>query len=581
MPVARPEDKLDINTTTSPDTTAIESDDELYDELDYTTVYTLLNEFRLRGPNHAYALLEYKLGAGRRRSQTNYWQYVRDAVDGTGGYANGAYLYSYRLETNASGLPTQKLLDRREQADYDNFAKDVCMAAWDQIVQSKDLIIRKSTQDSINAFWKNVDGRGTAIMDFLEFVFKQARMYGTAYVFMDRPFGPIANVVEDAAAVNAPYLYTVPSQNVVQWSFDANDDINGVVIVEPSDQYYNNNTQNDGFANPHGPHNLRIWTRDAWALFKAVERTITDAQGKTTTEIDYDLKDGGTNPIGDIPMVAFFNEDPGPRKLLGVSEMMDVARVSQTVFNIDSEAREIERKCALFLAMPVRDAKEFDSKTVEVGTDSMMVYDGEAGQPHWVSPDLHILDKLAHKRQEKIEEAYAMAHLRVLVGNIQTKSGFHAEVEFQKTERRIARHAAQLEVGEVRVAALFFKYMGIVDNKDGTLYEITYPREYGVRDIEKLLERTQVILGLQLGEAVDRVTLEQFFKVLYSRKSQAEIDALVNGAVTELKTARAALASAGASASPAGGSNLTSTQRLQQLLAKASSANATADLKTA
>lgn len=572
-----------MDNTVSPDATA--AADNYSEQFDVSSVAELLFRFKKNGPNPEYQALEYKLGAGRRRRQTNFWQYVRDAVDGTGGYVNGQYLYAYRLENGALNSPTQKLIDRREQADYDNFAKDVCMAAWDQIVQSKDLIVRKSDDDRINSFWKNVDRRGTAIMDFLEFVFKQARMFGTAYVLMDRPAGQIANETVDKDPANAPYLYTVPSQNLVQWSFDPETDVlNGIVIVEPSDQFFANVSLNDGYANPRGPHFLRIWTTEAWALFKAVIKVAptgatTSSDAPQEDEVDYELIDGGPNPIGEIPLVPVFNEDPGPRKLLGITEMGEVARISQTVYNIDSEAREIERKCALFLAMPVRDAKEFDSKTVEIGTDSMMVYDGEAGQPHWVSPDLHVLDKLAHKRQEKIEEAYAMAHLRVLVGNIQTKSGFHAEVEFQKTERRIARHAAQLESAEVRIAALFFRFLGEVDDHDGTLYEITYPREYGVRDIEKLLERTQVILGLELGDEVNRVTLEQFFKVLYSRKSQKEIDILVESAVAALKAATAALAAAGQAG--AGSGTQTSTQRLQQLLARSSASVATADLKTA
>jgi hypothetical protein len=244
--------------------------------------------------------------------------------------------------------------------------------------------------------------------------------------------------------------------------------------------------------------------------------------------------------------------------------------VSQTIYNIDSRRDDIERKCALFLAMPVKDAKEFDSKAIETNRETLFIYDGEAGKPEWITPDLASLDRMAKRRQEKIESAYAMAHLRVLVGNIQTKSGFHAEVEFAKTERRIARNGSQLEAFEIKLSRLFLKFMNVESDVEADkVFEITYPREYGVRDIEKILERTSVILDLGLGDDVNSVALENLFKALYSRKSPDEINKLVTTAVKSLNDTQQQemqMKMGGASGGASGQTKPTRDQRLQTIL---------------
>jgi hypothetical protein len=516
-------------------------------------VYPLLQRFMAHGPNQEYKALEAKMGFGWRHRITTYWQYIRDAVDGTGGFTNGLYLYPYRLEYN-NGIAEAKLKERREQADYDNFAKDVCNAAWEQIIQSRVLIVRKSEDKDLENFWLDCDGTGTSMTDFWEYTMRQSRMFGTGYVCIDRPsYNPVSAADDVMTDDNRPYIYAIPSQNVLDWTFDSQGDLNGILIIEPDEQemtYTEGVTgsvdlENHGGLALDSPHYLRIWTNHMWARFKAITPEYGLSQIANADPLRpgnaYQFVEGGVNQLGEIPIVMLFNDYPGPKRLIGHSEMIDVARIAQTVYNIDSEAREIERKCALFLAMPVKDAKGYDSKQIVVGTDSMMVYDGDAGKPEWITPNLDALDKLAHKRQEKIDSAYNMAHLRVLINTIQTKSGYHAEVEFQKTVRRIAYHAEQLEDAEMHIARLFLKYKGAANQlNDGVKFEITYPREFGVQDIERQMARTQILIGMQLGDQVNKETVEQLFRTVWPRKSNDEIMKMVDDAVISLKAAEAA-----------------------------------------
>jgi len=500
-------------------------------QVDVTEATSAFREYALNGPNAEYKALEFKLGLGMRRSLTTYWQFVRDAVEGFGGFTNGLYLYPYQMEVENTKA-TPKLQSRRDQADYDNFARDIMDASWDQIVQSRDLITRRAPddEDPLNDFWMDVDGRGLHIMDFLEYPFRQARMYGTGYVFMDRGQNIGAYASQSLSEGNAPWAYSIPSEYVVNWDFTDEGEIDYVTLIEPTgDQLWE--YVGAKWAAPAFPHNVLTWTKTTWARFQAIPQFNNTGQVEA---LGYVFMDGGVNEVGVVPMIPIFNDVPAPKKMIGNTEMPDVCRLAQTVYNIDSEAREIERKCALFLAMPVKDAKDYADKKVETGLDNIMVYDGDAGKPEWVSPNLDILAKLADRRARMIDSAYKMGHLRAIVGAIKTQSGFHAEVEFAKTERRIARHASQLEQFEIKLAHLFQRFM----KKEPGGVEITYPREYGVRDLERVLARAEIQFALQLGDKVNEKAAFDLLKSFYPRLSITELDALVKSAVKSLAQAR-------------------------------------------
>jgi hypothetical protein len=497
------------------------------------SVVGLFARFAKEGPNREYKRFESRLKTGQYgRRAASVWEFIEDAVNGTGGFSDGSYIFPFKGEVSNTAL-TDKLLRRQSEADYDKFAEHVCNAAWDLIVSAKDLIERKAdgeAADLLNEFWESVDGHGTAIVDFLEYPNRQGRMFTVGFIFMDRPNVDLQTKADDLDPSNRPWIYAVPTRNVVDWMFDDDDRLVGIVMLEP---------ESDDETGDRCP--VRVWTLDGWAKWMPV-------QGKRAKNVSaYQLVESGPNELGMIPVVPVWNELPDPGKMLGQSEMLDVARLAQTVYNIDSEAREIERKCALFLAMPVKDVGQYDAGKAVIGNESMMLYDGEAGEPRWVSPDLTILDKLETRRQQKIQSAYDMAHLRALYGGsaaggdnvVQTSSGYHAEVEFSKTERRISRHAAMLEWVEKQLAILYLKYHGIDAEAQPDLFSVTYPRDFGIRDIEKLIARTESLLEMNLGEESDRAALTKLFKGLYPRQADEKIDAMVEGALKSRRVASA------------------------------------------
>lgn len=458
------------------------------------------------------------------------WEYIADAVEGTGGFANGQYLFPHKLELSGDGHPTHKLLLRRAQADYNNFAGHIRNAPWDIISNSSDLIARDANgaaTDVLNELWQSVDGSGTSMTDFLEFPHKQSRSYGTGVIVVDRRKDELRSEADNKNPENRPYVYAVPTQNVVHWTVDRQTKrLIALAIIDP--QLVDDGTERKLEIE------LRIWTRDEYAVYR---NTNSGAQSGTVpgtwNEGPWTLVDRGVNELGEVPAVPMFNEPPDPGLLLGKSEMLDVARTAQTVYNIDSEAREHQRKAATFLAIPVKDASATATNTVPIGLETGMGYDGP-GEPKWVSPPMDILDRLETFKEHKIGAAYQMAGLGAIAafaGVIQTSSGFHAEVEYAKTERRIAHYAAELERVEKAIARLALLFVGLDLDDNPELCTITYPREFGVRDLDSLTTRTADILSLNLGPTLDTAILTTLFKAMFPRKGQDEIDKMATEAV--------------------------------------------------
>jgi hypothetical protein len=467
----------------------------------HPTTQAIADRFAKDGPNAEYRAFEGRVSAGKYSRATSVWRFIEDAVTGGGGFSDGAYLFPFRAETENNQL-SDKLARRRAEADYDRFAQHVCNAAWDLIMSCSDMIERKGKD--LEEFWGNVDNRGTSMLDFLEYPFSQSRRYGTGWIIMDRTAEQARNKAEDLDPSRRPYIYAVPTESVVDWDFDDDGNLIALAILEPPKGWVSGD-----------PCPLRVWTLEGWAVFNEV-------QGQ------YVAFSSGLNELGVIPAIPVWNDQPEPGRALGASEMLDVARAAQTVYNVDSEEREIQRKCALFLAIPVKSTSEYDGGKVVIGVDSALTYDGEAGEPRWISPDLTILEKLDTTRTSKKAGAYEMAHLGALNGGvIATTSGFHAEVEFQKTERRIARHAATLEWVEKQLAGLYLRYLG-----SSADYSITYPRDFGVRDMTRLMDEVERMLELGLGQASDRAELTRLFKARHPRAGEGDISAMVEESIS-------------------------------------------------
>lgn len=449
--------------------------------------------------------------------QPNAWDFIKDAVEGGGGFCDGTYLIPhYREFSRATATFDKKYIDRLQNARYDNFVRLICDAPWGFVTRHSDSIVREDGDEQrLSEFWDDADGNGLSIMDALEFPARQARMYGTGWLMVDRAALELRTKADERTA-DLPYVYPIPTRNVTSWSFDRNGRLTSLIVLEPRP------------GQKAEESDVRVWTPDAWVLFSFVSAGNYFAIG-------------GVNPLGEIPAVPIFDDRPSPGSLLGPTVMPQIARIGRSVFNIDSEIREIERKTAFpVLAVPLKSIA--DASSLTISTEGLMPFDGDSGQPAWLEPNLQSHVRLSESRKAEKESAFQMAEMSALYAfkgdTVTTSSGVHAEVEFDKTNRRIARFARSLESAEHRIAALVLRFLG----STGIEFSVTYPRDFGLRDLDQVVARTEKRLNLNLGADDAEQVLRDYYLALYPRLAKEKIDDLVTAGVEAKQAATVASA---------------------------------------
>lgn len=449
--------------------------------------------------------------SGRTRLNFNVWDLINDAVDGTGGFLDGSYLVPHELELmpNTTVGVSTKFAERMQLARYDNFTKVICDGPWNSIVSMKDVIIRDAGGHTrLEDFWDDVDGEGTNIEDFLEYTVSQARRFGTGWIFLDRP-KDVTSMKDDLTA--QPWAYTVPTRNVVWWEFSRSGSLEAVAYRDP---------QETGDRDIMDLAPLKIWTRATWSRWVPT--------GVVTDPYSFDV--GGLNALGIVPACTIFDEYPGCGKAFGKSNMLTTSRVGLDVFNRDSEIREIERMCAFPVLSVSIEGDMAQAKDLAIGLDATLATNGKFA-PNYVEPVLNSIDKLQAETNRAKESAYVNSEMGGLIGHsttdIQTSSGFHAEVELTKSERRIGKVAASVEAAENKMARLFLALIGEADVK----YSISYPRKFGMVDPDRLIDRTKNRLALGLGPTDMLETLKDYYSQMYPRKTIKEVEDLAKAAV--------------------------------------------------
>jgi len=457
---------------------------------------------------------------------TTIWNYIDDAVDGTGGFVNGGYLCPHMREWNRqTNKLDDKFLARTMLAPYDNFVAPIVNTPWNYINQNRSAIERKfadgfpaAMQELLEGFWLDADDAHSSIISVLDYAAQQARRFGTGWIFVDRPDVPIDNAAQDAQV--PVYAYCVSTKDVLWWKFDDDFQLACIAVKEPLTEVAL------GISEP--PYNLRIWTRTAWAVYGPPGvRDPEDQTATTPSESWYAFK-GGANELGEIPAVQLFDRHPGPGKGLGITATPTIARLAMTVYNIDSEIREIQRNTGFpFLAVPMKDPSRVNE--LVIGTENILGFSDQGGRPEWVTQQLSEAKALADDREAKKNAAYAMEHMAAILGYVQTTSGFHAEVEFDKTNRRIGDFAASVEDADFKVARLVMRYRGWGNDAEAERYlrkslTINYPRDFGIRDWDAQLKRLQARLDMVMGVDDAAEAIYDYYAIRYPMEDKAILE---------------------------------------------------------
>ena len=307
----------------------------------------------------------------------------------------------------------------------------------------------------VRDFVEDVDLDGTSLDGFIKQCNTYAMVYGSVWVGVDKPTTEnVQTLGQEIAGGIRPYATLITPENVTNWRYERQPtgryDLTQLLVKEDDD---------DDTAI------FRLWTRETiqrYELNKQSNRAVL------LEEID--------NPIGKVPFVQL-RANPSPVRGMGVSDINDVAKVQQSIFNLLSEAEQNIRISShpSLVTTPEVDVAAGAGAVITVESTTAPELKPYLLQPSGASIDSII--KVIEKHQQMISK---MTHLEAVMATKTTaKSGVALQVEFNMLNNRLGDKAQELEKFEMKLWNLFQIWTGLRFD-DG--FGVDYKKKFDLRD---------------------------------------------------------------------------------------------------
>src|SRR3990170_3919597 len=383
----------------------------------------------------------------------NEWQFFVRSYFGGKFYRDGNYLIQHPFESSAN------YSRRKDIAYYYNYCSpivDIFVSHLFRKPAKRDYGSLKG-DPLFEAFVSDADLEGATLPQFIRDAQRFASIYGGVSIVVDRPDVTAGTRKEAIDGDIRPYLSLVTPENLIVWSFERGPSgksvLGRVKIREDKDTY-------------------RIWNRSGWELWEVVK-------GKNEVR----LLDAGEHGLGVVPVVTLYNKRSGV-KMLGVSDIQDIADINKNIYYLCSDAKEIIENTAFpMLAVPY--AKGGGDEEKELGPRNILQFDpSEAdARPYWLEAPHSSLTEIREWVKQDINEIHRIAKMggvKATEDFSAARSGVALELEYQQLYATLSEKADNIEQAENQLLALWARWEG--KEFDGV---IDYPDDFSVKDIER------------------------------------------------------------------------------------------------
>lgn len=375
-----------------------------------------------------------------------WWQVLRDAYEGTGGFLRNVEAVATRDggpangDAGRAGLGRSTYLTpfRRESADafaaradrsaYQNHIAPVIDIYHGHLVRRR--AQRVSALATITAWLKDVDGRGHDMGEWIAPVALRAQLYGWVAVLVDRD----ANARTTATALDPGEVrdWQVGYDGDLDWcrlvsEWTERDPATGaaVTIVEAS-----------------------VWSRTEWARVR-----LESAGDHQWREV---YRDGSLHDLGTVPIrVLRWQESISARSLYGLSQVQGVLPLVLALFNNDSELTD--HLAGANFALLAINGEPDALNNLAIGTNGGMTYPLGTNPPAFVSPDASVAMQYALNGERLIAAIYTAAKIEkpgATPTGGDVASGVAKAYDFSQTDAGLQTFARQLTRFELELVAL-------------------------------------------------------------------------------------------------------------------------------
>jgi hypothetical protein len=423
------------------------------------------------------------------------WRKLVHIYDGSGGFLDGTYLVAHPREwkdfTAATPrVPTKKLKARRQLARYENVAGTI-------LDQKRAALFRESINRTVGAsdkpsphpieqWWKNVDGAGTTIDDWMAEAFTFASLFGHVAHLMDLP----ANLdAETAADMDQPFLRLYTPLDIPDWRLDEVGRLLSIRLLEA-------NTDDD----PTVPlrtdqFNERLLTRKDWQLVSP-----------QTKNVPAEVKEGGSHPFGVVPVVIQYAKRKKLAQLIGQPVLGDPSLYID-LYNITSELRELLRNQTFgILAVALGSGDQATSVVTaremlgdEKGAENVLFTPNGA---EYIQPESTNVTVYQEERQQLLRTIYRLAAIPWESDSQDAESEGSLKLKREDMNQILAAYGDECEKTEYEIARMWFRatYPDTWQQEfDKAQVVIRYPDSFDVTPFAEILEQAQAAIALPMG----------------------------------------------------------------------------------
>jgi hypothetical protein len=423
-----------------------------------------------------------------------HWRKLVHVYDGSGGFLDGTYLVAHPREwedftSPTPRKPTKKLKARRALARYENVAGVL-------LDQKRSALFRegitrqvgksdKPSEHPIEVWWKNVDGEGCSIDDWMSDAFTWSALFGHVFHYMDRQASEGAETAADAGAL---FLRLYCPLDVPDWLQDDRGKLLAVKLLEAVPR-----TTIDDMAASENQFRERIVTAEAW-------ETRAYGRGDVTAEGPF------PHQFGTIPVVVQYAKRKSLAPLVGQSVLGDPSLYID-LYNITSEIRELLRNQTFGIltiklgvgegSMNVTDAKTLLGETKGV-ENVMFTPDGA----EYIQPDAANVTVYQAERTELLRTIYRLAALPWESDSKDAEAEGSLKLKREDMNQVLAAYGDQCEKAEIEIAKLWFRanYGDTWEKQwDDAEVVIRYPDAFDVTPFEEILQQVQAATTLPMG----------------------------------------------------------------------------------
>ena len=301
---------------------------------------------------------------------------------------------------------------------------------------------------------QDIDLDGTDIDQFMKEANSLAMIYGHCWVLVDKPQSDTAVTLEQEIQQGIrPYAQLITPENVMDWEYTR---VNGRYVLNYLKQKEHEDKE---------ILIVKVWTNESICRY---EYTKKDERLILLEELP--------NTIGEIPF-AMLKANPSHTRGLLLSDIADVAKIQQAIFNLMSEAEQSIRVSGHPSLVKTSDTDASAGAGAIITVDSNLP--GEL-KPYLLQPSSANIDSIIKVLKEHQEMVLKMVHLQgVTAHNTVAKSGIALQTEFSMLNTRLGDKADSLERLEHKIWNLFQVWTGVQADDD---FLVEYKKKFDLRD---------------------------------------------------------------------------------------------------